>query len=142
MLYGQLAGILLQLSRASIPRIESLSQNDDFTWEVTRRPLSMNMNDLVRVGGFPRSKLPDTASSYLEALAYLNIEHLVHQRNDAWSLQKTVDGSLWRDDCSGSLPGTSALPIYRSIKGLSKFGVMISGRRMCSAMRMNRLSAW
>ncbi|KAJ5833567.1 hypothetical protein N7474_001878 [Penicillium riverlandense] len=89
MLYGQLAGILLQLSTPSLPLIGSLSQIDDFTWEVARRPLSMNMNELVRLGGLPRSKLPElcatfnTSSSYLEALADLKIEHLVHQRNDA-----------------------------------------------------------
>ncbi|KAJ5790769.1 uncharacterized protein N7518_007780 [Penicillium psychrosexuale] len=89
MLYGQLAGILLQLSLLSFPRIGSLSQTDDFTWEVARRPLSMNMNELVRLGGLPRSKLPDlhttfdTSSSYIETLAELNINHLVHQRNDS-----------------------------------------------------------
>lgn len=87
MLYGQLAGILLELSTPSLPRIGSLSQIDDFSWEVACRPLSMNMNELVRLGDLPRSKLPNTtfntASSYLEALADLNIEHLVHQRNDA-----------------------------------------------------------
>lgn len=89
MLYGQLADILLRLSTPSLPRIGSLSQLDDFTWQVTRRPLSVNMNELVRIGGLPRSKLPDlhttfnTASLYLEALADLNIEHLIHQRNDA-----------------------------------------------------------
>ncbi|KAJ9296157.1 hypothetical protein DTO271G3_5298 [Paecilomyces variotii] len=87
MLYGQLSDILLQLSTPSLSRIGSLSQIDDFTWEVSCRPLSMNMNELVRLGDLPRSKLPstifDTTSSYLEALANLNIEHLIHQRNDA-----------------------------------------------------------
>ncbi|KAJ5638844.1 hypothetical protein N7528_001234 [Penicillium herquei] len=64
MLYGQLAG-------------------------VTRRPLTMSMNELVRVGGLPRSKLPgldttfDTSSSYIEALTELNIQHLFYQRNDS-----------------------------------------------------------
>lgn len=86
-LYGQLVYILLQLSKISFPRIGSLTQVDDFTWEVSRRPLSMNMNGLVRLGGLPRSKLPDstfnTISCYLEALADLNIQHLLHQRNDA-----------------------------------------------------------
>jgi hypothetical protein len=33
MLYSQLAGILLQLSAPSLPRIGSLSQIDDFTWK-------------------------------------------------------------------------------------------------------------
>lgn len=100
MLYGQLAGILLRLSILSLPRIESLSQIDDFTWKVTRRPLPMSMNGLLRVGGLPRSKLPDidatfnTSSSYFEALADLNIEHLVHQGTMAWNPQTTVDESL------------------------------------------------
>ncbi|EEP78052.1 predicted protein [Uncinocarpus reesii 1704] len=89
MLYGQAADILLQLSTLSLPKIGSLSQIDDFTWEVTRRPLSINMNELVRVGSLPRSKLPKpaatfgTASAYFSALADLHLDHLIHQRNDA-----------------------------------------------------------
>ncbi|KAJ5579805.1 uncharacterized protein N7459_005790 [Penicillium hispanicum] len=89
MLYRQVAGILLQLSRLELPQIGSLSQIDDFTWKVTRRPLPMNMNELVRLGTLPQSKLPaphatfSTASSYVEALASLNIQQLVYQRNDA-----------------------------------------------------------
>ena len=45
------------------------------------------MNELVRLGTVPRSKLPttpfETASSYFEALAELHIWHLINQRNDA-----------------------------------------------------------
>ncbi|KAJ6031710.1 hypothetical protein N7540_002442 [Penicillium herquei] len=88
-LYGQSAAILLQLLKPELPCIGSLGQIDDFTWEVTRRPLTMNMNKLVRVGTLPQSKLPapnatyNTASSYVEALANLNIQHLIYQRNDA-----------------------------------------------------------
>ncbi|KAJ6179136.1 Aminoglycoside phosphotransferase [Penicillium mononematosum] len=89
LLYSQLAHILLQLSVPSLPRIGSLSQIDEFTSDVTRRPLTINMNELVRIGGLPQSKLPDlnatfeASSSYMEALANINIEHLVHQRNDS-----------------------------------------------------------
>ncbi|KAJ5725102.1 uncharacterized protein N7483_006459 [Penicillium malachiteum] len=49
----------------------------------------MNMNELVRVGTLPQSKLPapnatyKTASSYVEALANLNIQLSICQRNDA-----------------------------------------------------------
>ncbi|KAJ5573656.1 uncharacterized protein N7459_008083 [Penicillium hispanicum] len=93
-LYGELASILLQLSRLSLPRIGSLDQVDDFTWELTRRPLSMPMNELIRLGSLPQSELPhttfDTASSYFEALAELHITHLRNQRNDA------IDSA---DDC-------------------------------------------
>ena len=89
MLYTQLAKTLLQLSKSEFPKIGSLCQVDDFSWEVTSRPLSMNMNELVRLGTLPRSKLPPleatfkTASSYIETLAQLNIQHLLYQRNDA-----------------------------------------------------------
>ncbi|KAL3444511.1 hypothetical protein BJX65DRAFT_310894 [Aspergillus insuetus] len=86
-LYSKAASILLQLSRPSFPRIGSLNQVDDFTWEVTKRPLSMPMNSLVRLGSLPQSKLPattfDTTSSYMEVIAELHISHLVNQRNDA-----------------------------------------------------------
>ncbi|RJE21901.1 Phosphotransferase enzyme family [Aspergillus sclerotialis] len=88
-LYTELAKTLLQLSKPGFPKIGPPSQVDDFSWEVTSRPLSMNMNELVRLGTLPRSKLPpldttfETASSYIEALAQLNIQHLLHQRNDA-----------------------------------------------------------
>ncbi|OJJ66070.1 hypothetical protein ASPBRDRAFT_138801 [Aspergillus brasiliensis CBS 101740] len=87
--YVELAKTLLELSRPKFPLIGSLVQVDDFTWEVVTRPLSMNMNELVRLGTLPRSKLLPldatfkTTSSYIEALAQLNIQHLVQQRNDA-----------------------------------------------------------
>ncbi|KAJ5565719.1 hypothetical protein N7535_007357 [Penicillium sp. DV-2018c] len=96
LLYGQFADILLQLSTLRLPRIGSLVQIDDFTWEVARRPLSYNANELIRVGTLPRSKLPrandtfQSASSYFNTLADLHLEHLIHQRNDA------VDSA---DDC-------------------------------------------
>ncbi|KAL5364873.1 kinase-like domain-containing protein [Aspergillus floccosus] len=95
-LYGELAEVLLQLSRPSFPRIGALRQSDDFTWEVAYRPLSMPMSELVQLGSLPRSRLPspdatyETASSYYEALAELHIAHLANQRNDA------IDSA---DDC-------------------------------------------
>ncbi|RMJ26390.1 Phosphotransferase enzyme family [Aspergillus sp. HF37] len=83
--------IIMELS---LPRIGSLEQIDDFTYEVACRPHSIHMNELVRLGTLPRSKLPDivfeTSSSYFDALAELHIEHLIHQRND------TVDSAI---DC-------------------------------------------
>ncbi|KGO66665.1 Aminoglycoside phosphotransferase [Penicillium italicum] len=93
-LYGELARVLFSLSGLSQNKIGSLFQVDDFAWEVSRRPLSLHMNELVRLGTLPQSKLPattfDTASSYFEALAELHISHLTSQRNDA------VDSA---DDC-------------------------------------------
>ncbi|RAL02646.1 phosphotransferase family protein [Aspergillus ibericus CBS 121593] len=87
MLYGQLAEILLQLNKLSFPRIGSLEQVNNGTYEVTQRPLSIHMNELVRLGTLSRSSLPrgtfESASSYFDALADLHMEHLTHQRNDA-----------------------------------------------------------
>lgn len=88
-LYRELTGILLQFSRPSFSRIGSLTQIDDFSWEVVSRPLSINGNELVRVGSLPQVSLLshettfDSASSYFEALADLHLAHLQHQRNDA-----------------------------------------------------------
>jgi hypothetical protein len=52
------------------------------------------MNELLRLGSLPQSKLPstsfNTASSYFEFLAELHISHLANQRNDA------IDSA---DDC-------------------------------------------
>ncbi|KAJ5109393.1 hypothetical protein N7456_006068 [Penicillium angulare] len=88
-LYKEMASVLLRLSRPSFPHIGSFSQVDDFTWEVASRPLSNNMNELLRVGSLPQSCLPsqdktfESTSAYLESIAELYMSHLKHQRNDA-----------------------------------------------------------
>lgn len=93
MLYGQFAGILLQLNKLRLPRIGSLEQIDDFTYEVARRPLFIHMNELVRLGTLPRSKLPGTtfesSSSYFDSLAELYIEHLAHQEAVPQALKRS-----------------------------------------------------
>ncbi|RDW67429.1 uncharacterized protein DSM5745_09295 [Aspergillus mulundensis] len=93
-LYGEMADVLLQLSRVTLPQIGSLTQVDDFTWDSSSRPLTFAMNQLVSLGTLPRSKLPrrhfGSAQAYFESLADLHMDHLVHQRNDA------VDSE---DDC-------------------------------------------
>ncbi|KAK9440300.1 Protein kinase-like domain protein [Metarhizium brunneum] len=87
MLYRQVANILLQLSKLELPLIGALEETHEWSWEVTRRPLSMPMNELVRTGTFPRAKLPTstfkTSSEYFQALAKLHVDHLASQRNDA-----------------------------------------------------------
>jgi hypothetical protein len=63
-----------------------LEQIDDLNFEVARRPLSIHMNELARLGALPRPKLPEitfeSCLSYFDALAKLHIQHLTHQRND------------------------------------------------------------
>jgi hypothetical protein len=87
LLYRQVANILLQLSKLEHPLIGALEETGEWQWEVTRRPLSMPMNELVRTGTLPRAKLPvstfSTTADYLKCLAELHVDHLTHQRNDA-----------------------------------------------------------
>lgn len=86
-MYGQFAGILLQLNRLSLPRIGSMECLEEFSYEVDNRPLSLHMDELVRLGTLPRSALPDStfsiSSSYSDNLAELHMEHLKHQHDDA-----------------------------------------------------------
>ncbi|XWX01119.1 hypothetical protein V2A60_009144 [Cordyceps javanica] len=90
MLYRQVANVLLQLHTLKlpdIPAIGSLRQTDEFSWDVTHRPLSIHMNELVRLGTLPRAKLPsasfNSSSDYFRSLSRLHLEHLTWQRNDA-----------------------------------------------------------
>ncbi|KAI2843395.1 hypothetical protein CBS147323_6392 [Aspergillus niger] len=74
-MYGQFAGILLQLNRLSLPRIGSMECREGFSYEVDNRPLSLHMDELVRLGTLPRSALPDstfsTSSFYFDNLAII-----------------------------------------------------------------------
>jgi aminoglycoside phosphotransferase (APT) family kinase protein len=91
--YSQMADILLQLSKCAFPRIGSLVEtdddddDDDDRWTITKRPLTLNMNELVQLGNFPRARLPSgtfsTSSTYYSALADMHLEHLSTQHNDA-----------------------------------------------------------
>ncbi|KAJ5363660.1 uncharacterized protein N7496_009373 [Penicillium cataractarum] len=88
-LYRELADILLKMSMSSFPRIGSLKQKDDSTWEVAHRPLTLNMEQMVVMGTLPPEYLPgpdvtfETSASYLESVAETFIQHLNHQRNDS-----------------------------------------------------------
>ncbi|MCJ1250950.1 hypothetical protein MMC30_008179 [Trapelia coarctata] len=85
--YSQMADILLELSKHSFPKIGSLTEADNGAWSVTDHPVTLNTNELVQLGNFPRSKLPSTSfgtsSDYLKALADMHFMHLSTQRNDA-----------------------------------------------------------
>lgn len=87
MLYRQVADVLLQLSALELPAIGSLRHKDEFSWDVTHRPLSIHLNELVRLGTLPRAELPDitfeSSSDYLISLSQLHMKHLISQRNDA-----------------------------------------------------------
>lgn len=89
--YNEMAGLLLQVAKHSFSRIGCITNktNEGLSdeWEVTHRPLSINMNELVQVGGVQPRALPqepfETGTGYFLALAELHMTHLSSQRNDA-----------------------------------------------------------
>lgn len=87
-LYRKLAKVVLSLSILTLSKIGSVGPDpEDMTWKVLGRPLSYSMNEVVQLGTVPRSKIPNSAyseaSSYFDALAELQLSHLISQRNDA-----------------------------------------------------------
>ncbi|EYE96477.1 uncharacterized protein EURHEDRAFT_410987 [Aspergillus ruber CBS 135680] len=89
--YGYMADIMLQVSRHSFTEIGCIAkanEDDEFddTWVVKHRPLTFNLNELVKLGGVTPEQLPrgsfKTASSYYQALAEMHMIHLASQRND------------------------------------------------------------
>ncbi|KAK2042445.1 hypothetical protein LZ31DRAFT_623523 [Colletotrichum somersetense] len=87
--YEQIAGFMLELSRLSFSRIGAISQNAmSGQWEVTRRPLTYDMNEVVTLGGYPIDRLNsaalfDCASQFFAARGKSFQVHLEAQRNIA-----------------------------------------------------------
>jgi hypothetical protein len=84
-IYGQMADIMLQYSRYSFSKIGCISSVDDgVSWEVSHRPLTLNMNELVQLGNVSPDLLPqgpfETSSAYYIALADMHKAHLEAQR--------------------------------------------------------------
>ncbi|KAG8414391.1 hypothetical protein J3459_014778 [Metarhizium acridum] len=89
--YSQIADIMLQLAKCDFSRIGCLGMRScnghDGNPEVTYRPLSLNMTQLVEVGGVPHFELPPTfktfctSSQYYSALADMHLQQLSFQRN-------------------------------------------------------------
>jgi len=87
-IWGKVAHCLLQLSQLTFPKIGSLVQTKEATYEVAGRPLSHNMADMVRLANIPRCILPPryktygTADEWYSALAEMHIAQLIFQHND------------------------------------------------------------
>jgi hypothetical protein len=91
-LYGQLAGVMFQLSTLHFDHICSLGFDESSkSWSVKPRPFTQAMNELVRYGGVPEDYLPtDVYSStldYLSHLAELHSMYLKRQQNSVFSSQ-------------------------------------------------------
>ncbi|KAJ5585449.1 phosphotransferase enzyme family protein [Penicillium hispanicum] len=84
--YRGMAQVLLELSKPTFSCIGSLVE-DAGVWKVAKRPLTLNMNELVRVGNLPpglfAEKTFGTAGEYFQELATQQLFHLQYQRNDA-----------------------------------------------------------
>ncbi|KAJ5727183.1 phosphotransferase enzyme family protein [Penicillium malachiteum] len=81
-----MAHVLLEFSKPVFPYIGAITKESRL-WKVGRRPLSLNMNELVSVGNVPPNKFSNqvfrTASEYFHDLAERHLLHLEYQRNDA-----------------------------------------------------------
>ncbi|PGH01630.1 hypothetical protein AJ79_07878 [Helicocarpus griseus UAMH5409] len=86
--YSGMARIVLGLSKPVFKYIGAL-QWDSGKWMVAKRPLTLTMNELVRVGNFLANKFVDcnhrfeSASEYFQQLAEQHFLHLKYQRNNA-----------------------------------------------------------
>lgn len=60
LVYGQMAEIMLQVSRPSFAEIGCIGKanDDEDTWTVKNRPLTFNMNELVQLSGVQPDQLP------------------------------------------------------------------------------------
>lgn len=80
------AQVLLEFAKPTFPIIGALEWKPG-KWEVTKRPLTVAMNELVRVGNLPphvfSNRTFTTANEYFEDLANQHLLHLRYQRNDA-----------------------------------------------------------
>lgn len=79
---------LLEMSTLSFPRIGSLTERPDGVIEVTGRPLTHNMNDMIRLANILSTVLPAptdtfaTADEWYTSLADMHIAQLIFQHND------------------------------------------------------------
>lgn len=94
-----MADILLQLSQLSFDRIGYIEDVND-KWEVTGRPLTLNMNEIVQMANFPPQKLPSTAFpsslDYFRALAAIHLTHLQRSGMMLYVQPTTASIDTWR----------------------------------------------
>ncbi len=82
-----MAQLVLELSKAVFPRVGALAHTDPETWTVTKRPLTLNMNELAELANYPnhefRTRSLEDAADNFEALTLQQLRYLHIQRNDA-----------------------------------------------------------
>ncbi|EED14817.1 conserved hypothetical protein [Talaromyces stipitatus ATCC 10500] len=103
-------------------------EDDDFDdeWVAAYRPLTLNMNELVQLGGLPLELLPQTfrtASAYLLALAEMRMPTYLYSAMMQSNHRKTADANISLDVCSGNWPEKIAYVL--TIRVPSSFSVTI-----------------
>lgn len=87
--YRKMAQIMLELAKPAFPRIGALTKDESGTWTITKRPLTLNMNELAGLANYPPQDFPTqsfgNAADYFKALAAQQLYHLRTQRNDAFT---------------------------------------------------------
>lgn len=150
-IWGQIAQCYVQLHQVTFPRIGSLVENSPGNYEVTGRPITHNMTDMIRLAHVPRSVLPpegttyDTADGWYIALAEMHIAQLMFQHNDAvvseddcrnkyvarqifrrLAIQGRLSTFGFSDDCwssqSSKIPGSTLLPAPSSSENFRLWG--------------------
>lgn len=85
--YREMARILIELSKCQFTRIGGLTRDKSKNWCINKRPLTINMNQLVACGNYPPNELRQgtysTANEYFATLAENHLTHLRTQHNDA-----------------------------------------------------------
>ncbi|KKZ67121.1 hypothetical protein EMCG_07180 [[Emmonsia] crescens] len=84
--YRGMARVMLELSKPTFPAIRALKWEPG-AWKVAKRPLSLNINEPVRVANYPPNNFAQhsfqTASEYFQELATQQFLHLKYQCNNA-----------------------------------------------------------
>ncbi|KAI0117973.1 phosphotransferase enzyme family protein [Nemania sp. FL0031] len=83
--YHGMAQVMIELSKPTFSSIGALGWDSE--WKVVKRPLTLNMNELVRVGDYPPTAFAEhtfqTASEYFQELATQQFLYLRFQRSNA-----------------------------------------------------------
>nr|UPX44685.1 hypothetical protein FAC6B23_19 [Penicillium fuscum]UXX61842.1 hypothetical protein FAC4N16_15 [Penicillium fuscum] len=129
-----MAQVMLELSKPVFPRIGVLAQKSG-AWEVVKRPLTLNMNELVRVGNLPPGEFAEgsfrTAGEYFQELAAQQLLHLQFQRNDAVDdeldcRKKYIARCLFRK-IARKIPAEHFGPFHLYCDDLRPSNVLVSG---------------
>ncbi|KAI1872373.1 uncharacterized protein JN550_004092 [Neoarthrinium moseri] len=118
-LYIKMARCVQQLAQPTFPRIGALVETDPGSYQVMGRPITLNMNNMVRISNIPQSVFPSEGTTYQTAdewfveLANMQMATLIFQRNDMVSSE---------DDCRTKYVARQQFRKLARQGRLSKFG--------------------